>query len=205
MTTAQHPFSAKLQRKDNLPPRKPKNAKQRPREYLTEEEIEKLRHAARHIGRHGHRDDTLILMAFRHGLRVGELITLRWAQVDSKKGWLHVKRLKHGLPSTHPLRGVELRALRKLKRDNPRSVTAPFEQSSNEQDEKQTFPSPSIPTCCATARAFIWRTRAWTPAPFKPTWVMPTLITPWATPLCPPSGLRIFGCEVGVKVSLSHV
>ena len=54
------------------------------------------------------------MMAYRHGLRASELIALRWDQIDLKAGLLHVARLKHGSPSTHPLRGPELRALRSL-------------------------------------------------------------------------------------------
>ena len=73
--------------------------------------------AAAHIGRHGHRDATLMLLAYRHGLRVGELVALRWDQVDLKQGMLHVARLKNGVASTHPLRGPELRALRRLRRE----------------------------------------------------------------------------------------
>ena len=60
-------------------------------------------------------------MAYRHGLRVGELIALRWDMVDLKQGLLHVTRLKNGVDSNHPLRGPELRALRKLKREYPDS------------------------------------------------------------------------------------
>ena len=56
------------------------------------------------------------MMAYRHGLRASELIALRWDQVDLKAGTLHVARLKNGSPSTHPLRGPELRALRAWKR-----------------------------------------------------------------------------------------
>jgi type 1 fimbriae regulatory protein FimB/type 1 fimbriae regulatory protein FimE len=56
-------------------------------------------------------------MAYRHGLRVSELVALRWDQVDLKAGLLHVARKKNGTPSTHPLRGVDLRALRKLRRE----------------------------------------------------------------------------------------
>lgn len=97
--------------------RRPKNADVRSREYLTADEIESLISAARKVGRHGHRDATLIMIGFRHALRVGELIALRWAQVDLKQGLLHVNRLKHGTPSTHPLRGPELRALRRLQRE----------------------------------------------------------------------------------------
>jgi type 1 fimbriae regulatory protein FimE len=98
------------------------NAGLRSREYLTPHEIAELKKAARKYSRQGHRDETLILIAFRHALRVGELITLKWDQVDLKTGLLHVKRLKNGLPSTHPLRGIELRALKMLKRDNPEAA-----------------------------------------------------------------------------------
>jgi type 1 fimbriae regulatory protein FimB/type 1 fimbriae regulatory protein FimE len=73
--------------------------------------------AARGVGRHGHRDATLILLAYRHGLRVSELVSLRWDQIDLKAGTLHVNRLKNGSPSVHPLRGPEIRALRRLQRD----------------------------------------------------------------------------------------
>ena len=110
----QIPFSAKLK---NPPPKKLKNETYRTREFLTEQEINQLRAAARRHGRHGHRDDTLILMMFRHGLRVSETIALRWEQVDLRQGLLHVRRLKQGIPATHPLRGIQLRALRQLQRD----------------------------------------------------------------------------------------
>jgi type 1 fimbriae regulatory protein FimE len=86
-------------------------------EHLTPTEVEALMAAAGRLGRHGHRDATLILMAYRHGLRVGELVALRWYQLDLRQGLLHVAALKHGVPSTHPLRGPELRALRCLQRD----------------------------------------------------------------------------------------
>ena len=98
----QTPFSAKLKK---LPPKKLKNETYRTREFLTEQEINQLRAAARRYGRHGHRDDTLILMMFRHGLRVSEAIALRWEQVDLRQGLLHVRRLKQGIPATHPLQG----------------------------------------------------------------------------------------------------
>jgi type 1 fimbriae regulatory protein FimB/type 1 fimbriae regulatory protein FimE len=98
-------------------PRKPRNKDVRSREYLTDKEVEALQKAARNTGRHGHRDATLILVAYRHGLRVSELIALRWDQIDLTQGLLHVTRAKHGTPSTHPVRGPEIRALRRLKRD----------------------------------------------------------------------------------------
>lgn len=94
-----------------------KNTEYRSREYLTEDEVEQLMNAAGSVGRHGHRDATLILLSYRHGLRVTELVSLRWEQLDLKQGLMHVNRLKHGNPSVHPLRGPELRALRRLQRD----------------------------------------------------------------------------------------
>jgi type 1 fimbriae regulatory protein FimB/type 1 fimbriae regulatory protein FimE len=56
---------------------------------------------------------------YRHGFRVSEVVALRWDQIDLKQGLMHVSRLKNGVPSTHPLRGPELRALRQLQRDYP--------------------------------------------------------------------------------------
>jgi type 1 fimbriae regulatory protein FimE len=104
-----------------LPPRRQSNASRRKREYLTPDEVEKVLQVAGKLGRHGARDRTLLLLAYRHGLRVSELISLRWDQVDLKAGLLHVARVKNGLPSTHPIRGTELRALRELKRGYPSS------------------------------------------------------------------------------------
>lgn len=100
-------------------PIRPRNAEFRAREYLTSDEINALVAAARGIGRHGHRDATLILMGFRHGLRVAEFIALHWSQVDLKQGLLHVRRVKNGTPATHPLKGPEIRALRRLRREYP--------------------------------------------------------------------------------------
>ena len=99
-----------------FPPLKRKNAEVRPREYLTEKEVEQLMRAARSLGRHGHRDATLILVTYRHGLRVSEAVALRWDVVDLGQGRLYVARLKSGVPAVHPLRGPELRALRRLRR-----------------------------------------------------------------------------------------
>jgi type 1 fimbriae regulatory protein FimB/type 1 fimbriae regulatory protein FimE len=103
-------------------PKRHKHRDVRSREHLTPAEVEKLRKAARSIGRHGDRNATMILLAYRHGLRVSELIHLRWDQVDLDHALFHVRRLKHGVPSTHPLTGTEIRALRKLKRMTGDSV-----------------------------------------------------------------------------------
>jgi site-specific recombinase XerD len=73
-----------------VPPKRLRNKTLRSREHLTEEEVNQLMGVARKTGRHGHRDATLILMAYRHGLRVSELIALRWDQVDYSQGLFHV-------------------------------------------------------------------------------------------------------------------
>jgi integrase len=104
-----------------VPPPRRKNTDVRSREYLTTVEVDQLAASAKAIGRHGHRDMIMIIMMFRHGLRVSELIALRWDMIDLKQGLLHVTRLKNGTPSVHPLRGPELRALRRLQRDYPES------------------------------------------------------------------------------------
>ena len=88
-----------------VPPKRRKNADSRPREYLIPDEIERLMDAAGSVGRHRHRDRTLILIAYRHGLRVSELVSLRWDMVDLKQGLIHVSRLKNGQDSVHHLRG----------------------------------------------------------------------------------------------------
>ena len=93
----------------------------RPREYLTERQIDKLMDAASG-NRWGHRDATAILLAYRHGLRASELVALRWDDVDFRTGKLHVRRSKGGQPSVHPIGGRELRALRRLQREGGRYV-----------------------------------------------------------------------------------
>ena len=59
----------------------------------------------------------MILIAYRHGLRVSELVALRWDAIDFSHGRLHVNRAKNGSPAVHPISGRELRALRQLKRE----------------------------------------------------------------------------------------
>ena len=97
-------------------PRRRPNAKLRRREHLTEAEVERLMEAAKG-NRWGHRDAAMVLVAYRHGLRVSELVDLHWDQVDFRTATLHVRRVKKGTPSTHPILGDELRALRRLQRD----------------------------------------------------------------------------------------
>ena len=103
-------------------PKRPPNGTLRTREYLTEAEVERLMNSAKR-NRWGHRDATMVLVAYRHGLRASELVDLRWEQVDFRTATLHVRRVKQGAPSTRPILGEELRALRRLHREQePKSA-----------------------------------------------------------------------------------
>jgi integrase len=102
--------------KRTVTPKRPHNADVRTREYLTEAEVERLMEAAKD-NRWGHRDATMVLVAYRHGLRASELADLRWDQVEFATATLHVRRRKQGTPSTHPILGDEMRALRRLQRE----------------------------------------------------------------------------------------
>jgi integrase len=97
------------------------NVELRTREHLTTGEVEKLIDAAS-SNRQGQRDGLMVLLAFRHGLRAAEVCDLRWEQIDFATATLHVRRIKHGTPATHPLTGREMRALRKHQRESARSA-----------------------------------------------------------------------------------
>ena len=135
------------------------NSSVRAREYLTAAEVERLQAAARKFSRWGHRDATMILLGYRHGLRASELCDLRWSQVELATGRLHVRRTKNGTPSVHPLRGEELRALRRLQREcgpspyvfqserggpmTPKSFHALFGRSRRDHDTARLPPRPA--------------------------------------------------------------
>ena len=117
------------------------------RRYLTEREIERLMDCARKHGRYGHRDATMILVAYRHGLRASEVCDLQWQQIELSEGRLHVHRVKSGIPSVHPIRGDEMRALRKLRRDYPKTPTYSFPSAVG-----QSAPSVSTASFSASGR-----------------------------------------------------
>jgi len=98
-----------------MPTRRP-NSELRPREHLTEREVEKLIGAAKG-NRHGARDSCMLLIGYRHGLRASELCELQWSDVEFESATLHIRRAKGGTTTTHPLLGDEMRALRVLKRE----------------------------------------------------------------------------------------
>jgi integrase len=86
------------------------------RKHLTPSEIEVLLKTCKVP-----RNSTMILLAYRHGMRVSELTGLEWNQIDLTAGTIALNRMKNGIPSTHPLTGQELRALRRLRRESPHS------------------------------------------------------------------------------------
>jgi integrase len=164
-----------------LPRRKP-NAEYRSREHLTEREVERLIEAMKG-NRWGHRDATMILIAFRHGLRASELVDLRWHQIDLEHALLHVRRLKNGSPTTHPLTGRELRALRRLQREQ--ELKSPFVfrsergtpftkrgfQAMVERAGKATgFNMKIHPHMLRHACGFSWPTTVWIPERSRPIW-----------------------------------
>jgi integrase len=99
------------------PPNRIANDQLRGREYLTEAEVSRLEKEALKSNRHGSRDATMIMTAYRHGLRAVELCDLRWEQIDLSAGKIHIRRVKNSSPSTHILDGKEIRALRRLKKE----------------------------------------------------------------------------------------
>ena len=89
----------------------------RKREYLTSDEVKNSVRPPKTQSAHGLRNYLLIMMMYRHGLRVGEAVDLQWEQLSLESGKFHVTRLKNGDPSVHYLEGDEIRLLRKLKRE----------------------------------------------------------------------------------------
>jgi type 1 fimbriae regulatory protein FimB/type 1 fimbriae regulatory protein FimE len=160
------------------------------REHLTPAEVERLIEAAKD-NRQGHRDATMILIAFRHGLRASELVDLRWEQTDLDQAALHVRRVKNGTPATHPLTGRELRALRKLQREsgeNPFVFVsergAPFSVSGFRrmiERAGQAAGLENIRICSDTRPAMLSPTKGRTPGPCRRTSAIGTSRTPCGT------------------------
>jgi integrase len=99
--------------------KKPKNEDVRSREYLRPLEVERLISAAKSVGRHKQRDELLLTMMFRHGLRVSEAISLRWSDIDWDTTTIYVRRMKRGNPANHPIHPDELQLLRAFKKQAP--------------------------------------------------------------------------------------
>ena len=177
----------------DLPRRRP-NAELRTREYLTQAEVEQLIEAAK-ANRWGHRDATMVLVAYRHGLRASELVDLRWEQLDFNAATLHVRRAKKATPATHPVMGDELRALRRLQREQePKS---PFVFTSERGSPFTTAGfAVMIERAAKVAKlpvATPWPTEGTTPGRCRPTSGIEILRTRFAIPSWHRRGSRIFG------------
>ena len=92
-------------------PVRAKNEVYRSREHLTLEEVTRLIESAGERGRHRLRDRTLLLLMFRHGLRAGEAVALRWDAIMFDAGAISIRRLKRGESGVHRLQEDELKAL----------------------------------------------------------------------------------------------
>ena len=137
----------------------------------------------------------MILVAYRHGLRAAELVDLRWDQVEFRTANLHVRRVKQGTPSTHPILGDELRALRRLQREQePKSPFvftsergAPFSPAGfarmiERAGTWRSSASRRIRTCCAMPAAMRWPITDTIPARCRPISVTRISSTRCATP-----------------------
>lgn len=99
---------------ENNPPKRKKNKDNRPREYLTPDEVDKLYQVARVSGPLRTRNVVMIDLLYRHALRAAEAVALRWDAIDRSGRVLHVARLKNGVAAVHPLKTDELVRLTKL-------------------------------------------------------------------------------------------
>jgi type 1 fimbriae regulatory protein FimB len=88
------------------------NSHEKVKDFITETELDELVTAAKN-SRHRWRDTALLHVMFWHGLRVSELCNLRQSDLDFRSGQMHVRRIKGGLSTHHPLRGDELRVLKR--------------------------------------------------------------------------------------------
>ena len=181
----------------------------RTREYLTAAEVETLMAEARKSSRHGHRDATMILIAYRHGLRASEVCDQQWHQVELATGRLHVRRSKRGTPSVHPLQGDEIRALRRLQREQAPGPHV-FATERGGPMAPKSFESAlaclsrSTLTCCATPAASPWRMPATTPGHSRHGWGTVISSTRFATPSWRPIGSRTSGGKGGKHAAHGH-
>ena len=92
------------------------------RDYLHPKEIDRLLHAAKLFPRYGIRNHALMLTAFRHALRISEVVDLRVSDINLQSGRIYCRRLKGSVSNTHPMEGDEIRALRKWLRERPQTA-----------------------------------------------------------------------------------
>jgi len=94
---------------------RPLDRTERAKDYLSPKEMERLLEAAKK-SRHGVRDHLLMLLMYRHGLRVSEALALKLGDLNLDEAKIWISRLKNGLSLEHPIAGDELRAIRRYLR-----------------------------------------------------------------------------------------
>jgi integrase len=191
--------------KRTVTPKRRPNSDLRTREHLTEAEVERLMEATKR-NRYGHRDSTMILVAYRHGLRVSELVDLRWEQADLRTTTLHVRRSRRVLPARSDPRGrvtrpeaapartgagvvLRVHRLSAARRLPPQASRAWW----NELAGRPSWLSSRIPTCCVTLAAMRWRTEGMIRGRFRLISGIGTSSTQCATVSCRQHDLRISG------------
>lgn len=92
------------------------------RDYLHSAEIDKLLSAAKSFPRHGLRNHLMILLAYRHALRISEVISLRVSDINLDEGRIYCKRLKGSVTNTHPMEGDEIRLCRRWLKERPKTA-----------------------------------------------------------------------------------
>lgn len=92
------------------------------RDYLHPAEIDRLLAAAKTFPRYGQRNYLLVLLAYRHALRISEVIDIRLSDIDLDSGRIYCRRLKGSVANTHPMEGDEIRAVRRWIKDRPQTA-----------------------------------------------------------------------------------
>lgn len=108
------------------------------RDFLTPFEMESLIRAAK-AGRYGQRDYAMLLVAYRHGFRVSELVSLTRRDVSLAEARIWCARKKNGLSTSQPLQGDELRALRAYLNKRDDALPWLFVSSQGGQMTRQNF------------------------------------------------------------------
>ena len=110
------------------------------RDYLTRDEVTSLLRAAKKSPRHGARNQAMILIAYRHGLRASELVDLRVSDLDLRTGTIYCRRAKGSRSSLHPMKRDEVAALEKALRDRDLQATEyVFESERAEKMSRSAF------------------------------------------------------------------
>ena len=147
---------------------------ERTRNCLNDGEVDALLEAAKK-SRHGVRDFLLLLMTYRHGLRVSEAIRMRRQYLNLKRARVWIRRFKSGLSVENPIAGDELRAIKRYLHTRHDALPWLFLSERGQPMTRQSInyligaDCPAgrprmrfIPICCGTRAGFTWPIKAMT-------------------------------------------